>query len=936
MSLGFRPPQFSEDVAWLPAWLNQLHVETLSDRIGESQNYCNQAFKDLNFLHENNSGGNGWSELLSKGGGYNNCRLFLSGEDSSPICSDPSSANVLDFHLHLPSKDDSQNISSSQQEIFQSKVLKSNKAVDGDQISAEPTKKASQVEGRAKKHQKKCDTGARHLKAADINDAIQLSIAASEALVIHELVKSESPSTPPTSEAVVEVALKVLQARLEVSEDSIHCQTEEIDDINCLSDLYDFTVEDVIEDVGLCANIPDNLHNSGILLSRVGDTQDHYGGDRKFSSILPQGQEVHSHENATEVQSESMDKLVQLYSDVMFTAQRTDLGTIGLASLQPQANANSSLQARDLENAEKEEKVVSEVPMRFDSHWLGGWTEKELEASSQTKIRSIKIFPKFFAAETSVLSESALGASDEYSLVQANKTRSKTASQSIMPSNGTCNKSNEEISLSQDLVKASSLSTFDPLCSVVPCSISSENNEFHNGGNFIIPTSVCWKDNLLRNSDSPPIYDNGKRAVHINSVEGSKTTILKQSTYLTNYSMLLPTDDMRFFSCGKNYCPIVTSRKFGSNYGNDILMDSITLLTSEKRNYKEAEIVGTSEDHVNSFPGENQQQDAVPPESKAKLPFGYNVKVYDVQVPGRKRVQFSEAEVKPHSNKRHKLKSTHRKNSSSKASKKGFKISKHRTDIKVHQPIFRKNGGNRLIFSGIQFLITGFSSDKEKEIEELIIKYGGIILPDIPSHSNWRRRRSSRSNYQYLPVVLCLEKVQTIKFLYGCAVNGFVLNVKWLTDSIAATAVLPPEKYMIITNQLDGKQCTIGKPVRGRSFIFERVGIMLHGNPGFCTNLEKIIKHGGGTVFKTLHWLVHSLESRKISLGAIVVEDQSRTSRLLRNYALEKKITMLSASWIILSLHTGKVLPFPETRNASPSLATKILEFPSMELSEEF
>lgn len=286
---------------------------------------------------------------------------------------------------------------------------------------------------------------------------------------------------------------------------------------------------------------------------------------------------------------------------------------------------------------------------------------KELEASSQMKIRSIKSFPKFFAAETSVLSESALGASDEYSLVQANKTRSKTASQSIMPSNGTCSKSNEEISLSQDLVKASSLSTCDPLCSVVPCSISSENNKGGNGGNFIIPTSLCWEDNLLRNSDSPPIYVNGKRAVHINSVEGSNATIFKQSTYLTNNSMLLPTDEMRFFPSGKNYCPIVTSRKFGSNYGNDVLMDSITLLTSEKRNYKEAEIVGTSEDHVNSFPGENQEQDAILPETEAKLQFGCNVKVYDVQVPQRKRVRFSEAEVKPHSNKRHKLKSTCRK-----------------------------------------------------------------------------------------------------------------------------------------------------------------------------------------------------------------------------------------------------------------------------------
>lgn len=27
-------------------------------------------------------------------------------------------------------------------------------------------------------------------------------------------------------------------------------------------------------------------------------------------------------------------------------------------------------------STEQEDKVVSEVPMRFDSHWLDGWTEK--------------------------------------------------------------------------------------------------------------------------------------------------------------------------------------------------------------------------------------------------------------------------------------------------------------------------------------------------------------------------------------------------------------------------------------------------------------------------------------------------------------------------------------------------------------------------------
>lgn len=65
----------------------------------------------------------------------------------------------------------------------------------------------------------------------------------------------------------------------------------------------------------------------------------------------------------------------------------------------------------------------------------------------------------------------------------------------------------------------------------------------------------------------------------------------------------------------------------------------------------------------------------------------------------------------------------------------------------------------KLIFQGLEFLLTGFSSCKEKEIEGLIRKYGGIVLPDIPSPSNSRRKRNSNFNQKHLPIVLCSKKV---------------------------------------------------------------------------------------------------------------------------------------------------------------------------------
>ncbi|KAF3434237.1 hypothetical protein FNV43_RR25340 [Rhamnella rubrinervis] len=223
----------------------------------------------------------------------------------------------------------------------------------------------------------------------------------------------------------------------------------------------------------------------------------------------------------------------------------------------------------------------------------------------------------------------------------------------------------------------------------------------------------------------------------------------------------------------------------------------------------------------------------------------------------------------------------------------------------------------RLIFQGIEFLLTGLSSQKEEAIEEQIRKHGGFILSDIPSLKLKRRRCSSSNRYQQ-PVILCLKKLQTIKFLYGCAVNAFILKVDWLTDSIGAGFLLSPETYLILSRR-DAQAASIEKSVchKGNNSVFDRVGIMLHGKHSFGTKLTNIVKHGGGQVFKALHWLVRRLDKEKISLGVIVAEDENRVSRHLRQCAFEQKIPMMPASWIVKSLHLGKLLPCVDERRSS-------------------
>lgn len=113
--------------------------------------------------------------------------------------------------------------------------------------------------------------------------------------------------------------------------------------------------------------------------------------------------------------------------------------------------------------------------MCFYSSWLFSFLSpywKELDSSPGNQNNAEQI-PKFFVRETSFLSESADIVPDQSSFVQKHNSMRGIGSQLSIPSES-LHKADEGILHSEDVVRCSNLSLDDPLCSVVPCSISSE------------------------------------------------------------------------------------------------------------------------------------------------------------------------------------------------------------------------------------------------------------------------------------------------------------------------------------------------------------------------------------------------------------------------------------------------------------------------------
>ncbi|KAL5570544.1 hypothetical protein UlMin_027119 [Ulmus minor] len=1085
-TVGFRPPQLSEELAWIPGWLHH-QVEHFDECIQEPLCSSKLAFEDLTLLEGNICGGKDVILLPREEGTYNSCHLFLSGEDNSAarFASSFEKENGVQFHLHLSSDEYSQcplASKSSQTEFEHIRVspmqqLETSIAVEEKTWSkmsfggfnslplrsnVEPYTK-SPGNGKDIVRNNLAKFSVQSLPGSEINDAVELSVAASEALVIYEIAKSMLDLEAWDTTNVLEVALRVKKARLEWLEESSHCATVETDENDSLSEMDDFAMTDAFVDVGLdCSNYDHHVGCSSV--SQVKETpvsqnnhwcENHSGFGESWDqqvntdNIATQKQiendssldairrkDLSSEPVNCEMQTKCSDDPVMSLSIPNAERENDPSGskipssvniaeTVGftaadLTSSQHQVRENTFMHASSLRNIE--DRVTCPASERFRSRWLGGWTAKvEVNASAKLKLNNTMRIPKAFADETSFLSESADIAPDQNSLVQVHETKLHGESQSSIGCEGLLEKVSEGMLLSQDVVSSPSLSLMDPLCSIVPCTLSSENanTEAQNQSDTKIDTDRHLPGIELGRENSCSIANlnvevqlGNEQVVHTVD-RGYKNTVRRQLTSLKLYSMSFPdniatadggrlhynqsfqspfswgllTSDQNLGCSGatdkltSKQLPLSSSVcKSSARRENDevcetmLNMNGSEKLESPKRTFhdiagsesklpvptlkgsKQPLVLNRRASHrvqaskpstITSF-GEEHSKQASGPENVIRLlqckrpkraqPESKNFQ--ERHFTTRKRVCFSETKVHIEPNKDNQEPQSSKRMGSTMRTYKKIKNFDKWTNSRAHEKGFLTNccyGARKgLIFQGMQFLLTGFSTQKKKDIKGQIEQYGGMVLLDIPKPPNSRGKRCSRSKLYQLPIILCSEKLRTTKFLYGCAANAYLLKVDWLADSVGAGSIVSPEKYMILPRE-DAQSTSIGKPYHYRNdkSIFESVGVMLHGKRSFYTKLAKVVKHGGGQVFKTLQWLVHSLDKEKISVGTIITEDDNMTSRHLRQCAFERQIPVLPASWIIKSLYSGRLLPF--TDNDHSSLPTfKIAVVPiSQEPSQE-
>lgn len=125
-------------------------------------------------------------------------------------------------------------------------------------------------------------------KYSDIHSAVELSISASEALVIHELVNSESASEALSTAAILEATLQVKQARLKGLEDGFHYPDREIEETDLLSDLDDLTMADAYEDVGLSSVGPNEklvCSSDASVVKETPFSENHHRCDNGFKLV---------------------------------------------------------------------------------------------------------------------------------------------------------------------------------------------------------------------------------------------------------------------------------------------------------------------------------------------------------------------------------------------------------------------------------------------------------------------------------------------------------------------------------------------------------------------------------------------------------------------------------------------------------------------------
>nr|XP_016470877.1 PREDICTED: uncharacterized protein LOC107793103 [Nicotiana tabacum] len=363
------------------------------------------------------------------------------------------------------------------------------------------------------------------------------------------------------------------------------------------------------------------------------------------------------------------------------------------------------------------------------------------------------------------------------------------------------------ILLSQDIARSSNLSLDDNLCSVVPCSLSSDHLSSPSAAynhvkdekqqRFGSTTECATKLQKYSVLDNQVVHGKQLTTPKINR-EGMHLPVHREVTSLRTYSVL-PSNGT---SSEKAYC-FDTSFSLGRT---DVpMLKPVAQMTNKKGNgddtprdmneFTVAMPTNTSSPFILN-PGSRRRFQV----SKAfQHDFGMGKDRKQTRedqattvCPKRKRVRFSETETEIQ--RRKEPKKSHVALKSRQAPKAARNLGLPTSHLESRTQELKKRltnscvrVGRRSMFKNIEFLVTGFFRQREKKLEDLIKNYGGIVLSDIPSPSVNRGQRCKGLKTQAVPVVLCSKKIFDDFYFFRGAGNLCLVQI---SVSFTSTAQL--------------------------------------------------------------------------------------------------------------------------------------------------
>ncbi|XP_042422568.1 uncharacterized protein LOC122010192 isoform X1 [Zingiber officinale] len=985
----YHSPQFSENAAWLPAWLqpdsNDSHDNEKSNSLLRSEDLVYP--QDVTIIRKN-------TQPFGEHARYADCLLHLSGDDETP--GGCTSETRLHFPMYLSSSGIPDTTSIQLNEANQDgkeKILvpvwEANPEIAVIQGGSSGQPQAETGEAGQNVSRVGCTLGmpeniigipfsksdqeylpgwkgireVHKLGKDDAHDTVELCVAASEAMAISDAISS-GPFENLTATTVLEIVLRMKEMRkaCDLVVETCPASVDEVDELDNLFDIDEQIMEYAYNDVGIsiahiaesprnmCSVRDSSLNISDSIIERhhlqpnsLSDTNT-YVSETLFQCIRKaEKQEFEDQEpdkNDITVKKYDYSAADPNTSSVVSTTKKTRcLQSSGLADQHGQSITQKQVD-KNLDDTAKNRKGSEHGEILLDGNF-----------SRKVKAFSRKHMKKSLNWETSYISESEDGM-DENQQEQMEQLRNEIISSSSTPlqvSTSVCKGKVhdwEGIISSHDLVQSSHLSLVDPFSSFVPCSIVS---------NDVSKLDDCNKEIVGGDSTSSKERFTGEI-----SSSGRVTLSHCKETFLSYHLSEDEECDLPKFSfSNKRVCkphnilmPCLTSPKNNILPNKQIQLHTVSgkkseLPFAERDGPRHSYIIGSKDQQdLRLSPVLETEFDKLAANDKNEKIF-VDIKKRRYQAcpndddksdkrcsllemtkhqSSAKRVHFLDAICMDQS---HDL--DHKINTRSKLTNK-FEASKknHKSGTScIRVPKER-------ILHGLEFLLTGFPTEKEKELEALIFLHGGYTLGNVPRETlSLRRKLKEDFIIRMPPIILSPKKVKTTKFLYGCAINTWTLESKWLFDSVHSGFILPPWKYMTRPIQITPRQLRVKDLlcIKNNFFIFKQLHVMLDGKLNFCSKFSRIIKHGGGRVFSTLCQLTESLKVKENTIGVVLVENGAGVSRHLKHCLSEYEINVVPVSWIINCLFSGKLLPLKKHHHA-PFQRIKVPKCP-VDMSQE-